>query len=69
MSENFLRSLIAVVSGNLIYFFALWPILPPAGRHRPQQIDLGLVLDFWICLVVYATLNLLWRKRGTQSKS
>ena len=49
---NFLQALIAIILGNLVYF-ALVPSLPPVARHRPSQIDLGMVLDFWFCLVAY----------------
>ncbi len=52
----------AVVAGNLLYFFVLMPHLPPGGRHRPDQLDLGLLVDFWICVVVYGLIELVDRK-------
>jgi hypothetical protein len=61
--RNFLQSLIAVISGNAIYFLLLVPYLPPVARHRMSKIDLGLLLDFWICLVIYGLLELLVRRR------
>lgn len=59
---NFLKSLAAVVIGNLIYFFLLMPLLPPAGHHQIFRADWGLVIDFWVCVAVYGALELLLRK-------
>jgi hypothetical protein len=47
---NFVQSLIAVLAGNLVYFL-LMPHLPAAARHHPPQLDLGVLVDFWFCLV------------------
>jgi lysylphosphatidylglycerol synthetase-like protein (DUF2156 family) len=63
---NFLKSLVAVVSGNAIYFFLLVPVLPHGARHRPFHFDLGLVLDAWICLVIYGVLSLVHRSKGRE---
>jgi ABC-type uncharacterized transport system permease subunit len=60
---NFLRSLIAVVVGNAIYFLVIMPLLPAAGRHGIARIDLGLVIDFWVCLVVFGLIELVWRRK------
>ena len=46
---NFVQCLIAVVAGNVVYFL-LMPHLPPAARHL-HRYDLGVVVDFWFCLV------------------
>ena len=54
--ENFVQSLIAVVAGNVVYFL-LMPHLPPAARHVPMRFDLGVVLDFWLCLVVLGAIK------------
>jgi hypothetical protein len=51
MMVNFAQSLIAVLVGNVTYFL-LMPYLPPPARHVPMRFDLGVVVDFWICLVV-----------------
>jgi ABC-type uncharacterized transport system permease subunit len=59
--SNFLKSLVAVVVGNAIYFLVIMPLLPPAGRHGIARIDLGLVIDFWVCLVVFGAVELLVR--------
>jgi len=66
---NFLKSLIAVVSGNAIYFFLLLPVLPRGARHRPYHFDLGLLLDAWICLVIYGILSLALRRKDRETGS
>lgn len=66
MLRRLLKQTIAVVGGNLLYYFVLMPHLPPAGRHRPDRLDLGLIADFWVCVVLYGVLELLdrkWRSR------
>jgi hypothetical protein len=63
--RKLLKQTIAIVVGNLIYFFLLMPHLPPAGRHRPDRLDLGLMVDFWVCVVLYGVIELVdrkWRK-------
>jgi len=35
----------------------LEPSLPPAAHHRLFQPDLGLVVDFWFCLVAYGLIR------------
>jgi len=52
-----LRFLVAILLGNGLYF-ALSPHLPPAARHHSLGVDLGTVVDFWMCLVVYGLLEL-----------
>lgn len=67
---NFLKSLIAVTSGNALYFFLLSPLLPGIARHRPFHFDLGLILDAWICLVIYGILELAlkrWNREAGRS--
>ena len=67
-SRNFLKSLAAVLAGNAIYFLVM-PHLPAAAQHQYDRVDFGLVIDFWICVVVYgliSTIQLL--RRGTKSK-
>jgi hypothetical protein len=48
---NFVHALIAVLAGNAAYFL-LMSYLPPPARHVPMRLDLGLVVDFWFCLVM-----------------
>lgn len=53
MIRRYWKMLVAIVGGNLLYFGILYSYLPPAARHRRNQIDLGLLIDFWICLALY----------------
>jgi hypothetical protein len=62
LPKNFWQSLIAVVAGNAIYFLSM-NHLPRPARHTTFKFDLGLVVDFWICLVVYGLLELFKRLR------
>jgi hypothetical protein len=57
MRAKWTKSLIAILLGNALYF-ALSPHLPPAARHHAMTIDLGTVVDFWFCLLVYGLLDL-----------
>ncbi|HTS71633.1 MAG TPA: hypothetical protein VMO17_21875 [Terriglobia bacterium] len=52
-----LRYLVAILLGNALYF-ALSPYLPPAAQHHSTAIDLGTIVDFWICLAVYGLMRL-----------
>jgi hypothetical protein len=52
-----IKYLIAILLGNALYF-TLSPYLPPAARHHSWTVDLGTVLDFWFCLLVYGLLEL-----------
>ena len=51
------KYLVAILLGNGLYF-ALSPYLPPAAQHRSWVVDLGTVVDFWFCLLVYGLLEL-----------
>ncbi len=53
---NYLQSLLAVLLGNVAYY-ALMPSLPQAARHKLFQIDLGLLVDFWFCLVAFGLIR------------
>jgi hypothetical protein len=53
---NLFQAFIAVVLGNIVYF-AITPSLPPVARHHPFQMDLGIVVDFWFCLVAYGLIR------------
>jgi hypothetical protein len=66
---NFVQSLIAVVAGNAVYFF-LMPHLPPAARHNPMRLDLGVVVDFWFCLVFLGAIKtfMKWGKRSREQQ-
>ena len=60
-----LKYLVAILLGNALYF-ALSPHLPPAARHRSWGIDLGTIVDFWFCLLVYGLLELVFRRDGSR---
>jgi hypothetical protein len=64
LSVNFLQSLLAVLLGNATYYL-LMPSLPPAARHKLFQLDLGLLVDFWFCVVAYGLIRTAqwWRHR------
>jgi len=49
--------------GNAIYFLLVSPHMPEAARHHRFAIDIGLVIDFWVCLVVYGLLLSIGKKR------
>jgi hypothetical protein len=53
---NFIQALCAIIVGNVAYFL-LVPSFPPIARHRPLQPDLGLLIDFWFCLVAYGLIR------------
>ena len=49
--------LLAVLGGNIIYL-AIEPQLPNPLRHRMFQVELGLAIDFLICVVLYGLIRL-----------
>jgi hypothetical protein len=53
---NFLQALASIVLGNVVYFL-LAPSLPAVARHQPFKADLGLVVDFWFCVVAYGLIR------------
>jgi len=34
------------------------PYLPRMAQHQAYRLDLGLLVDFWICLVMYGIIEL-----------
>jgi len=54
---KWMKFLVAILLGNALYF-ALSPHLPPAAQHRSGAVDLGTVVDFWFCLLVYGLMEL-----------
>ena len=51
--RTLLRVLVAIIVGNLIYYLLLAPYLPLAARHQRGRVDIGLVIDFVICLAIW----------------
>jgi hypothetical protein len=62
MSRNFIESLVAVLGGNLVYFFLLMPQLPQSARHNPQSMDFGLLVDFAVCAAALGCIRALSRR-------
>lgn len=56
VTVNFVESLLAVVLGNVAYF-VLRPSLPLAARHVAFKFDLGMLVDFWFCLVAFGLIR------------
>ena len=57
LTVKWLKYLVAILLGNGLYF-ALNPYLPPAAQHHPFKLDLGTLVDFWFCLLVYGLMEL-----------
>jgi hypothetical protein len=55
-AANFLHALVAVLAGNAAYFL-VEKYLPARAHHVPFKIDLGMVVDFWFCLVVFGIIK------------
>jgi hypothetical protein len=51
-----MQALAAIVLGNVAYFL-LVPSLPQVAHHRLFQPDLGMLVDFWFCLVAYGLIR------------
>jgi hypothetical protein len=62
-ATNFIHAMVAVLAGNAAYFL-LVRYLPPQARHVLFHMDLGLVVDFWLCLVAFGMIKTLagWRR-------
>lgn len=56
--RRWIEYLVAILLGQLIYYFSLMPYLPDALRHHGSNIDLGMGVDFLVCLAVYGLIRL-----------
>ena len=56
--RRWIEYLIAILAGNGIYFAVLHPSLPPALQHKPFGFDVGLLIDFVCCVLVYGAIRL-----------
>lgn len=66
---NFIHALVAVLAGNAAYFLVM-PYLPPLAQHVAPRLDLGLVVDFWFCLVALAIVKTAaWLTRRPRPKT
>jgi hypothetical protein len=52
---NLLQAFCAIILGNVAYLL-LAPSLP-LPRHRPFELDAGLLVDFWFCVVAYGLIR------------
>jgi hypothetical protein len=55
--RRWIEYLIAILAGNAIYFAVVLPAMPSLS-HEPFRLDLGLLVDFAICVLVYAAIRL-----------
>jgi hypothetical protein len=55
MLVNLIQALCAIVLGNVTYFLLAPSLHLP--RHRPFQLDWGLAVDFWFCVVAYGLIR------------
>jgi len=67
-ASRWIRWLVIILLGNGLYF-ALYPYLPPAARHQRFQVDLGTLVDFWFCLIVFGVLELVAFFVGKRNKT
>ena len=57
-ARRWIEYLIAILAGNALYFLLLFPVLPPPLQHQPFRFDIGLALDFVLCVAVYGVMRL-----------
>ena len=57
------KMVLAILGGNFLYFVVLSPYLPQAAQHRRNQLDWGLLVDFWICLALYGLFVFPFRRK------
>jgi hypothetical protein len=55
-ASNFVHALLAVLVGNAVYFL-LEKHLPVWARHIGFKTDLGTLVDFCFCLVVFGLIK------------
>jgi hypothetical protein len=55
---KWIEYLVAILVGNAVYFFSLVPYLPRPLRHATFHIDLGVAVDFAVCVAVYGLIRL-----------
>lgn len=65
--ERWMRWLVIILLGNGLYF-ALFPYLPAPARHRGFHVDVGTLVDFWFCLIVFGVFELAAFLYGNRDK-
>ncbi len=65
VSANFVQALVAILAGNGAYLLLL-PYLPAGAQHRLFQIDWGLAVDFWFCLLIFGVIKTVarWKRKA-----
>ena len=66
LTRNLLEAAVAVIAGNAIYFLVLWPHLPERARHGVYRLDLGLLVDFWVCAVCFGIITVIFSFKRRQ---
>jgi len=66
-ANNFIHALAAVLAGNAVYFLVM-RYLPLAARHERSRIDLGMVVDFLICLVALGMIKAIASRRSDSDR-
>lgn len=66
-AANFVHALIAVLGGNAAYFL-LEKYLPARAHHVPFKFDLGMLVDFWFCLVVFGIVKTVAGRRSQSNR-
>jgi hypothetical protein len=56
--RRWLEYLVAILLGNAIYYFSLFPHLPDSLRHHGFAEDWGNLVDFVVCVGVYGLIRL-----------
>ena len=69
VAVNFVQALAAVLLGNAAYLL-LSPYLPAMARHQVFKFDLGMLVDFWFCLVAFGLIRTArsWSKKRRARK-
>lgn len=55
--RRWIEYLIAILIGNAIYYFSLFPHLPGTLRHQGFGTDWGAGVDFLVCVGVYGLIR------------
>jgi hypothetical protein len=67
-AARWLKYLIAIVVGNVVYF-AVQSHLPPAAQHHTFRPDLGTLVDLWFCIAVYGLLEFVMNRAKHKPRS
>lgn len=67
-ATRWLRWLVIILLGNGLYF-AFLPYLPPPAQRHWSPFDLGTVVDFWFCLIVFGVFELISYLHSNRNKT